>query len=157
MFYYNLTRNLLDLNDKYPEISTLYTSKDVQRYFKLPLTLSSYNSSHILSIMRVPMIHPDSTFNQDSEKFFDGFVVLSNLYYNMYLTFPQYANCIDDSKHYETVCFLRPCLVRYSVSMWSCKCMVTIYRAEKIGFKCYALSKTDFLISSSNSKVNIIN
>ena len=107
-----VSSNLLKLNDKYPELSTLYTSKDVQQFFKLPLALSSFNTSHVSSLMRIPMAHADSTFNHNSEKYFDGFVVLSNLYYKIFLTFPQFDNCIGDSRHIESVCFLRPCLVR---------------------------------------------
>ena len=132
--------NLRSINDKYSSLSSLFSSSDYQKFFKLPLAVSSYNQTHVESVMRVPMIHPDATFNNNNEKYIDGFVVLTNLFYKTYLTFSQYDNCIEDFQRLQTICFMRPCLVR----------------AEETEFRCYSVSITDYLISKSTSKLQAL-
>ena len=107
-----LGRNLLLLNDKFSSLSTVYSSEETEKYFKLPLAVSSYNQSHLTSILSIPMIEGDGTFQEKEERYEGGFVVLNNFQFTVQLTFAQYEGCISDYKNTETFCFIRPCLVR---------------------------------------------
>ena len=107
-----LGRNLLLLNDNFSSLSTVYSSEETEKYFKLPLAVSSYNQSHLTSILSIPMIEGDSTFDEKEERYEGGFVVLNNFQFTVQLTFAQYEGCISDYRNTETFCFIRPCLVR---------------------------------------------
>ena len=48
-----------------------------------------------------------------SENYINGFVILSNLQYHVQLTLEQYDMCLSDVQKKDSVCLLRPCLVRY--------------------------------------------
>jgi len=133
-----LTSNLLVLNDKFPDLSPMYNSESIDKYFKLPLAVTSVKEGKISSILRIPMVSQDAIFPESTEKYQNGFVILSNLEYFIYLTFSQYENCISDSRGQETVCYLRPCLIR---------------SANHDNLKCFAITQTDFLFSGTSSKI----
>jgi len=134
-----LSRNLLMLNDKFSSVSTVFSSSESEKYFKLPLATSSYNQSHLTSILTIPMIDGDgSIFEEKDQRYHDGFVVLQNFQFTVKLTFDQYEECILDYKKTETVCFIRPCLIRNGVDA---------------NFKCFQVSSTDFLVSKTDFNI----
>ena len=100
------------LNDKFSSLSTVFSSEETGKYFSLPLAVSSYNQSHFTSILSIPMVEADGTFQEKEERFEDGFVVFNNFQFTVQLTFAQYEGCISDFRNTETFCFIRPCLVR---------------------------------------------
>ena len=57
--------------------------------------------------------------------FEDGFVTLTNLEYRVFLSLSDYDDCLSDTRHRETVCSLRPCLVRWTqqIRTWSIFCI----------------------------------
>ena len=111
----SLVRNLLLLNDKFSSLSTVYSSEESEKYFKLPLAVSSYNQSHLTSLLIIPMIEADATFQEKEERYEGGFVVLNNFQFRVQLTFDQYEHCISDYRNTQTFCFIRPCLVRLTL------------------------------------------
>ena len=52
-------------------------------------------------------------YQEETERFEDGFVSLTNLEYRVFLSLAEYEACISDTRHRETVCYKRPCLVRW--------------------------------------------
>ena len=109
----SLSRNLLLLNDKFSSVSTVFSSSESERYLEFPLATSSYNQTHLTSILTIPMVDgEESTFLEQDEKYLDGFVVLQNFQFTAMLTFGQYEDCITDFRHTEIFCFVRPCLIR---------------------------------------------
>ena len=51
--------------------------------------------------------------------FEEGFVTLTNLEYRVFLSLRDYDNCFSDTRHQETVCSVRPCLVRWVETTFS--------------------------------------
>ena len=104
------------------------------------------------------MVSYDAIFAESSEKYQNGFVILSNLEYFIYLTFSQYENCISDSRGQETVCYLRPCLIRsiskMKIFIFQLNDNIHIRSANHDNLKCFAITQTDFLFSGTSSKVN---
>ena len=45
--------------------------------------------------------------------FEEGFVTLTNLEYRVFLSLRDYDDFFSDTRHQETVCSMRPCLVRW--------------------------------------------
>ena len=110
-------RNLLLLNDKFSRVSTVFSSAESERYFKFPLATTSFNQSHVTSILTIPMIEGETaTFEEKKETYQDGFVILQNFQFTARLTFAQYEDCVTDFKRTETFCLVRPCLVRSDMS-----------------------------------------
>ena len=151
-------RNLLLLNDKFSSLSTVYSSEESEKYFKLPLAVSSYNQSHLTSILSIPMIEGDGTFDEKEERYEGGFVVLNNFQFTVQLTFAQYENCISDYRHSETFCFIRPCLVRLTCFYFYSSSIIQFNLNNRNGLnselKCIQVTKRDFLVSKTDFKVN---
>jgi len=131
-----LASHLLMLNDEFSQLSTLYNSRESDLYFRLPLSLTSFNKTHIKSLLKIPLVQPDSSFS--SENYMNGFVILSNLQYHVQLTMEQYDMCLSDVQKKDSVCLLRPCLIR---------------KDSKSDFQCFAISETEFLISNNKNKI----
>ena len=100
------------LNDKFSSLSTVFSSEESEKYFKLPLAVSSANQTHFTSILSIPMVEAEGTFQEKEERYEGGFVVLNNFQFTVQLTFAQYEGCVSDFRNTETFCFIRPCLVR---------------------------------------------
>jgi len=136
-----LRKYLLMLNDLHQNMSPLYTSNDATRYYKLPLALSTFNKSHLHSIIKIPLVDSDSVFDEDEENYHDGFVILRNFQYQVFLTFPQFSSCVGSPSSDDTVCFYRPCLVKNNLGEI---------------FKCFSLNETNFLISRSDFSIQTL-
>jgi len=136
-----LRKYLVVLNDLHQNMSPLYSSKDVTRYYKLPLALSTINKTHLHSIIKIPLVDSDSVFDDNEENYHDGFVILSNFQYQVFLTFPQFSSCVGSPSSDDTVCFYRPCLVKNNLGEI---------------FKCFSLNETNFLISRSDFSIQTL-
>ena len=95
---------------------------------------------------------------EESELFEEGFVTLTNLEYRVFLSLGDYDDCLSDTRHQETVCGVRPCLVRWGRKhlhgLELDKYFVSILRNQINGsLKCYRVSDTDFLVSNSDVQV----
>ena len=128
----HLSHQLLLLNDRHPGLSPLYTARDASNYLRLPLALTSFNSTHLLSILTIPMVDPDSVFHEEEQDFHDGFVVLRNFKYSIFLTLGQYEECTHDARTRTSLCSLRPCLVSPN--------------AREQGSRCFSLGPSTFLL-----------
>ena len=106
----------------------------------MPLAITSSNSSHLRSILRIPLIDSDSVFEDEEQQFHDGLVALHNPRYSAFLSFSDYETCIRDSRGTTTLCTLRPCLVTRS--------------GREKGVRCFALNSTNFLLSSVSSPLH---
>ena len=81
------------------------------------MATSSFNQSHVTSILTIPMIEGEAgTFEENEGTYQDGFMILQNFQFTARLTFAQYEDCVTDFKRTETFCLVRPCLVRSDMS-----------------------------------------
>jgi len=133
----HLSRHLLVLNDRHPGLSPIFSASTPSKYFQLPLAITSSNSTHLRSILRIPLVDPDSTFHNEEQQLQEGLVGFHNARFSTFLTFPEYEECVRDNRGATTFCNLRPCLVTRS--------------GRERGIQCFALNSTNFLLSDVSS------
>ena len=129
--------NLLIFINYNAGLSPIFSASTPSKYFQLPLAITSSNATHLRSILRIPLVDPDSTFHNEEQQLQEGLVGLHNARFSTFLTFPEYEECVRDNRGATTFCNLRPCLVTRS--------------GRERGIQCFALNSTNFLLSDVSS------
>ena len=118
-------------------LSPIFSASTPSKYFQLPMAITSSNTTHLRSILRIPLVDPDSTFHNEEQQLQEGLVGLNNARFSTFLTFPEYEACVRDNRGATMFCNLRPCLVTRS--------------GRERGIQCFALNSTNFLLSDVSS------
>ena len=130
-----LRNAIIQLNERFANLSPVFGSDKVDSYFILPLSLSSYDGASVHSILKIPMMDEDAQFTISHQNFQEGFITLKSFNYKIMMSFFQFKKCSRKNQNNEILCFFRPCLVKIESSQ----------------FICFALNETNFIISTGHN------
>lgn len=113
-----LVSYILKLSDSLSDISPVFSSTQVEAYFRYKISTTTSLNNKICQILRIPLISHFGKFNIAHTKDCpSGNVCLSNHLGSAQIAMTQFASCLG--VHYPdlpSLCFARPCLVTDDIS-----------------------------------------
>ena len=143
MFSHQTLANYVSkLDEKFPDLSPIYKTGEVDKYFSLTLTLTHVTENVIKSLLRIPMMDKstDSKFKLNHQQDFNqGLVTLESSQFKIHLSFGEYKKkCLKDvdKMNPHKICLIRPCLLKLDSSN------------EEDLVKCISINETSYLVST---------
>ena len=107
---------LLQLNDATRNLHPIYTSTEASQYYRVKCASSTFNGTHFVTIIRVPLISHISTFKVVLEQN-EGVVNYLTLRNNVgltYMHFTEYITCLGANlpNPFTSWCSLRACILK---------------------------------------------
>ena len=137
-----LANSVTKLYEKFSDLSPIFKTEKVDKYFSLTLTLTHVTENVIKSLIRIPMVDTasDFKFKINQQDFHQGLVTLESSHFRIYLTFSQYKKqCLKDVDKMDPdkFCLIRPCLIKIDT------------RDRDSIVQCISINETSYLVSNS--------
>jgi hypothetical protein len=110
-----LARKLLSLSETHQARRPVFNSRQVTKYYKLQIAITSFNATHVSQIIRIPLIRPESSFRLE-QKCDSGHICMKNFFGTAIIPLPIFLTCLGATNPIiNTVCNVRPCVTAGNV------------------------------------------
>ena len=104
--------HLLQLSDTSKYLHPIFGSAEVANYYKARCSVSSFNGSHFVTLVRIPLVSRTSMFQVVESPSMMGHLTLRNELGNSFIHYSDYISCLGSVLPfpYPTWCNVRPCI-----------------------------------------------
>ena len=105
---------LLQLSDTSKYLHPIFGSSEVSSYYKARCSVSSFNGSHFVTLVRIPLVSRASMFKVVESPAMTGHVTLRNEIGSSFIHYTDYIACLGSVLPYPfpSWCNVRPCIAK---------------------------------------------